>query len=75
MQKHAPMATRMSPPAYAAMKLRLRSLLQNWGLWTDDELEEVATFVERDAVSFAVQVKAPESPPQAKSRPKRKRKI
>lgn len=43
---------RLSPDVYADMRSRLRDLLQRWGLWTADEVDEVARFVEREMVHF-----------------------
>ena len=48
---------KMPPAAYEAMKRRLRELLQEWGIWTDAELEKVAAFVEREAALHASQAK------------------
>ena len=43
---------RLLPDDYADMRSRLRDLLQRWGLWTADEVDEVARFVEREMVDF-----------------------
>ena len=47
---------KMSIAAYNAMKKRLREVLQHSGVWTNEEVEEVAAFVEREAVLYAAQV-------------------
>jgi hypothetical protein len=45
----------MPIPSYDAMKRRLRDVLHEWGYWTDDELDVVAQFVEKEAVLYAAQ--------------------
>ena len=49
------MIAKMPVASYDAMKSRLRTLLSEWGFWSPDELEKVASFVEREAVHYAVQ--------------------
>jgi hypothetical protein len=46
---------RMPAASYGAMRKRLGELLSRWGIWTPAELEEVAVFVERESVLYAVQ--------------------
>ena len=46
---------KMPVASYDAMKSRLRTLLSEWGFWSPDEMEKVASFVEREAVHYAVQ--------------------
>jgi hypothetical protein len=60
--------TRMPAASYDAMKKRLREVLQHWGIWTPDELEVVATFVEREVVLYATQTSPVMPPKPAKSR-------
>lgn len=38
----------MSPTDYESMKRRLRELLDEWGVWTESELDKVARFVEME---------------------------
>jgi hypothetical protein len=40
----------MGADDYQAMKARLHNLSRQWGLWADDEIEEVARFVEHEIV-------------------------
>lgn len=44
------MVDRMPLADYEDMKKRLREMLQQWGMWTNEELDKVAQFVEREVV-------------------------